>query len=326
MDDMDAVEDTKGNNGERGSLVVTNLRLIWLHTRTPRINLSIGYKCILNIAIRKVDSRQLGTTHALYVLTKFSDSRFEFIFTHLVRGSPRLFTTVQAVHRSYESSLLFRELKLRGAIIRDGGRLNLLPGEHVYDQIPGVWNLASDQGNLGAFVVTDVRVVWFAQLAPNFNVSVPYMQIRSVARLASKFGDALVISTTSSSGGFVLGFRIDPAERLAEVLKEITALHKVHSATPNFGVVLKHDDAPTPLGERTVHRRLDTLEIVDAAGGSAAAADPVALYEAGRGGDRGREGEVVFSEALGLAVERPREGATVESLWRVALPDLGTAE
>lgn len=33
----------------------------------------------------------------------------------------------------------------------------------------------------------------------------------------SKFGQALVIETTSGSGGYILGFRADPVEHLEEV-------------------------------------------------------------------------------------------------------------
>lgn len=44
-------------------------------------------------------------------------------------------------------------------------------------QIVGVWNLSSDQGNLGTFFVTNVRLVWHANLAENFNVSMPYLQM-----------------------------------------------------------------------------------------------------------------------------------------------------
>lgn len=44
-------------------------------------------------------------------------------------------------------------------------------------QIEGVWNLSSDQGNLGCFFLTNVRLVWHANLAQNFNVSIPYMQM-----------------------------------------------------------------------------------------------------------------------------------------------------
>jgi Bardet-Biedl syndrome 5 protein len=45
----------------------------------------------------------------------------------------------------------------------------------------GVWNLSSDQGNLGVLITTSLRMVWFAQLAENFNVSVPYSQMVSAA-------------------------------------------------------------------------------------------------------------------------------------------------
>jgi hypothetical protein len=40
--------------------------------------------------------------------------------------------------------------------------------------------LSSEQGNLGTCFVTNVRVVWFANLAENFNVSIPYLQMVGV--------------------------------------------------------------------------------------------------------------------------------------------------
>jgi len=36
---LDPIEDTKGNNGEPGKLIVTNLRLIWQSKKFPKINL-----------------------------------------------------------------------------------------------------------------------------------------------------------------------------------------------------------------------------------------------------------------------------------------------
>jgi len=133
-------------------------------------------------------------------------SRFEFIFTSLVKNSPRLFTTIQSVLRAYETTKLYRDLKLRGSIIRDN-QLALLPLEQVYNKVPDVWNLSSDQGNLGTFYVTNVRLVWHANLAHNFNVSVPFMQVKSVKVRESKFGKALVVETQPKCGGYILGFR-----------------------------------------------------------------------------------------------------------------------
>ncbi len=143
-DSINSVEDTKGNNGEKGQLIVTNLRIIWQSHRMAHTNLSIGYNCVSSISIKAVKSRLKGSTQALYVLTKYQNSRFEFIFTSLVKNSPRLFTTVQAVLRAYETTKLYRELKLRGSVIRNQ-ELILLPHEQVYDKIPGAWNLSADQ-------------------------------------------------------------------------------------------------------------------------------------------------------------------------------------
>lgn len=62
------------------------------------------------------------------------------------------------------------------------------------------------------------------------------MQIVSVRMRESKYGLALVIQTAATAGNYVLGFRIDPQERLHEVYKEILSLHSVYSEKPIFGV------------------------------------------------------------------------------------------
>lgn len=40
IDSITGIEDTKGNNGERGALIVTNLRIIWTVISNARLNLS----------------------------------------------------------------------------------------------------------------------------------------------------------------------------------------------------------------------------------------------------------------------------------------------
>ncbi len=52
-------------------------------------------------------------------------------------------------------------------------------------------------------------------------------QIKSVKVRESKFGQALVLETTAQSGGYVLGFKIDPKETLDYVYKEINSLWQV---------------------------------------------------------------------------------------------------
>jgi hypothetical protein len=55
----------------------------------------------------------------------------------------------------------------------------------------------------------------------------------------SKFGPALVVECAESGGGYVLGFRIDPKEKLQSVHKELLSLQKVYGQVPLFGVQFK---------------------------------------------------------------------------------------
>lgn len=131
---------------------------------------------------------------------------------------------------------MYRELKLRGAILTDG-QLNILPQEQLYQRLNGVYNLSSDQGNLGNFIITNIRLVWFAENNQScYNISLPYMQMVNIRIRESKYGLALVIQTGQTAGNYVLGFRIDPQERLNEVYKELSSLHAVYSKNPILGV------------------------------------------------------------------------------------------
>jgi Bardet-Biedl syndrome 5 protein len=309
IDSINSVEDTKGNNGERGILIVTNLRLIWTSAKSPRTNLSIGFNCVSSVNIRQVNSKLRGNSQALFVMTRYNSTRFEFIFTSLVKNSPRLFTTVQAVFKSYETTKLYRDLKLRGAIIRDK-ELVMLPHEQVYEKIGGIWNLSSDQGNLGTFIITNVRTVWFAVLAENFNVSIPYLQMKNINVRNSKFGQALVIETTASSGGYILGFRADPVEHLEEVYTQIKNLWAVFSSTPIFGVEYQLEDKNQDPKESFVPRTEDDVEILEGD-----EIEPCLLYQPD--GDKEIDREPVYNPELGLAVERLKEGTTLQSLWNV---------
>jgi len=306
------VEDTKGNKGDRGELTITNMRMLWQSYRNPKINLSIGYGCFVNVKIKKATSRLRGTTQALFLMTKFSGNNFEFIFTSLVKANPKIFVTIQAVFKSYETTRLYRDLKLRGAIIQDK-ELAVLPHEQIFSKIQGVWNLSADQGNLGVFFITNVRLVWHAKMAENFNVSMPYIQIQSMRIRESKFGVALVVETTARSGGFILGFRIDPQEKLPEVYKELQSLWQVFSVSPIFGVEYTLEDTEEDeMKPPAALPRDDDVEIVH----DEDHVDAFAIYCAD-GGHKGATEVVEFNEEIGLAMEAVPSNLTAQKLWEV---------
>lgn len=310
IDTLDSVEDTKGNNGEKGLLTVTNLRLLWHCTRDPRINLSVGLNCVTNISIHSAASRLRGTTQALYVNTKFGNNRFEFVFTYLIPESPRLFSTVLAVWKAYDTTRVYRDLKLRSAIIQDQ-ELVQVPREQMLSKVTGVWNLSSDQGNLGTLVITNVRVVWYASLAENFNVSIPYIQIVGVKVRESKFGAAFVIETSAHAGPYVLGFRVDPAEKLQDVFKEVSSLWRLYSQQPILGVEFLLEEVPSNIEDITVKRVQDGADMIENI-----ATDAFAAYYADEG-QKNSDRKPTFDAGIGLAVEKLREGTTLESLWSI---------
>ncbi len=310
IDSINSVEDTKGNNGHKGFLVVTNLRLIWCSHSNAYTNLSIGYNCITGISIKSAKSKLKGSQQALWILSRFKKCRYEFVFTSLVNKSPRLFTTVQAVVRAYETSKAYRDLKLRAAIIRDH-QLVLVPDEQVINHEQGIWNLSSDQGNLGAFFITNIRLVWHARLSPNFNVSIPYLQIKSIAVRKSKFGMALVIETRAEANGYLLGFRVDPEDRLDDIFRAISSLYRVYAAKPNFGIRFETEEKPKTALESLQERVEDKVEIVDNADD---AMESLSAYYADHGAKSG-EKEIVYNEDLGLAMEKLPDGYTPQNLW-----------
>ncbi len=52
----------------------------------------------------------------------------------------------------------------------------------------------------------------------------------------------LTLSFFLKSGNYVLGFKIDPEDKLKETYKEINSLYKIYSTTPIFGVEFEMDD------------------------------------------------------------------------------------
>lgn len=163
VDSMNYVEDTKGNNGDLGSIIITNLRLIWFCDTDKHINLSIGYDCIISSDIKNVNSiLRGGISQALHLRTKFQTSKYEFVFTcAAAENQGRMFQTFQHVTKSYNMTRLYRDLKLRAANISEKN-IRMMPGEQVFTRYHGVMNLSAEQGNLGQFVITNVRIIWFA--------------------------------------------------------------------------------------------------------------------------------------------------------------------
>lgn len=126
----------------------------------------------------------------------------------------------------------------------------------------------------------------------------------------SKFGTALVIASSESSGGFVLGFKLDPEEKLKNLYKELTSLHTIYTSKPIFGVEYNWNSKETPEYNNTI---IDDLDLVEDSKGEISNSMLAYLADEGHTEDR----PPVYCPELGLAIESLKPGYTLQQLWEV---------
>lgn len=126
---------------------------------------------------------------------------------------------------------------------------------------------------------------------------------------SSKFGPTLVTMSTESSGGYVLGFRVDPLQKLYTLHKEIAAIKAAYEKSPIFGVeyTFEHQASSLPEYKPEVTKEIEENE--------EEIANVLGLYFSEEGTTSQRK--PIFSSHLGLAAEEPREGTTMQSLWEL---------
>jgi Bardet-Biedl syndrome 5 protein len=225
------VEDRKGNPGVFGDLLVTNLRIIWLQDKFPRVNLSIGYNVFLKMALVQPEVN-LESEH-VQIKAFHGDSRYEFFF-YRKKSAQGTFDILPKIFNAYDATRGYRELFIR-KIISHNGQLILYDKEKIIKQYPNVWNLGKSEGKLGRFYFTNIRIVWISNTNENFNISVPYVRILKIASKNSNFGDAVSLFTSKHFGGLEVGFKIDSVE-FKTVLQEIRDLWDSYRSNPFFGI------------------------------------------------------------------------------------------
>ncbi|ESN92694.1 hypothetical protein HELRODRAFT_108097 [Helobdella robusta] len=308
--ELNAVEDSKGNTGVLGSAILSNLRFIWHSQKFPKVNISLGHNCILSVNCIHSQSKIKSSSDSVIISAECSGEKYEFVFSNLIVDGPSLYTSLNSVLRAYVSSKMYREVKLRGSLFKDDA-LKTYPHEEIFREIHGVLNLSNDQGNIGVMIVTNVRVVWYALSNQIYNVSIPYLQIIDVKVKDSKFGRAIVFEITKQGGGYILGFRIDPVEKLQAVFREVRKLYKMFTHNPNYGIECSVENSMAE-SKQNSSKFSDDAEVYEDHGEHS---DVFALYcvDGGRATNR----EPVYNEELGLLIEKLPDGYTLSDLWDV---------
>lgn len=174
------VEDAQGNQGDFGTLVITTLRLVWISSKTEKLNLSIGWDTLTTISYTSITSKMTGPIEKLKVRASFGAYSFEFNFMVPLIGSllPSPSEQIAHIHSTYNATRIYRDLKVRSDIV-SAGELELLEWEYIHKRVVKVANLSSDEGAIGFLYITNIRTAWFANSNELYNVSLPHIQLMS---------------------------------------------------------------------------------------------------------------------------------------------------
>lgn len=122
-----------------------------------------------------------------------------------------------------------------------------------------------------------------------------------------------MITTTLTSGSLKLGFRIDPEDKLQTVYKELNSISSVYSNNPIYGVECIWSPSINDNNERESNSFIDDLDEIEEPKTEITNAISIYLIDKGHSKER----PPVYSNELGLAIEKIKDGFTLRQLWEV---------
>ena len=301
------VEDCKSHPGQFGQIQITNIRLLWYVPKTKNLNISIGYRSLINYTMSEAVQPGVGSSEFLFIRCKESNRNYEFIFS-VAKSKQSLFRFFETAVKNYESSPLLREQKLRSSLIKDGNLL-LLNGEQVMKKVDGIANYSGDIAKIGTAIVTNYRFVWYSEIVSNFNVSIPLVLLPELhASKSRRYGKCIYLKINSNGVNYMYGFTIQPEEALINFANDLEQIRSAAARkpllTPPLAMVKVEQAIPPP----RVYEDLELQEV-----------DPSLLYlpfdiiE-----NEGKSSSIVFDKTLGLAIEALPSGDSLTKRWNAA--------
>lgn len=123
-----------------------------------------------------------------------------------------------------------------------------------------------------------------------------------------------MIQSKETGGGYVLGFRIDPFERLENFYKELTSLYTVYSENPVFGVI--YDGKITVPLKPNESESIDQIEEIDDKKTNEISYK-LSAYLAEGVGETDGHAVPFYCKDLGFSMEKIKDGYTLKDLWNV---------
>lgn len=247
LDTISNIEDSKGNNGDVGVMMFTNLRIVWFCVENLKLNLSIGYDCILSSEAKQIVTKVSGESMALFIKVKFGNNRFEFVFNAVANPSPQLFNTFTYVIKLYEHTRLYRDVKMKGFLMNEKTvvKLNL---EEVLSRVKNVTLITINKAEEvvaanGEFFITNIRVMWFSSLTENYNCSLPWIDIRNIKlKDHQKLGKIICFETNKFFGSQSISIKAQVTNDVVEkIFEELQKNWIIYLDNPILGIWVDRD-------------------------------------------------------------------------------------
>ena len=339
LDTITNIEDSKSPCGDIGTFVFTNLRLIWYCNTNIGLNFSIGYDCISDFKEQAFTSKITGETTALSIKCRSKGNIYGLLFNSVSDSGPSLLSALQSLVKIYEASRLYRDIKVKGSITKDK-KLTLLPDENITGSFNPVCFVSQNQKDKtnGQLLIGNIRLVWFANSVDNYNVSIPWIQMKTVlSQKDPKYGKVLVVETCSFFGGAKYYFVCTDNDQFEKMLDDITKALFYYRECPVIGIDIKkyfdmdetkknkektknvtetNKETMKTFNKMIEQKKEDEEEIIDQ--NYFNEISNAVAYQIGN--NRNKDvaiGDIVFSNELGCAVEKLPEGVTIDHLWKI---------
>jgi len=222
-----SVEELRFNNGFKGQIILTNIRIIWLDPINQSMNLYIGFNSIKSVSKSDFSKKREKITIMAYRKTK----SFEFHFM-IKKKSESLYDTINKLISNYRDSFYLREYKLRSSVFKDEN-LILLKNESVIHSFNGVSTISGNSSKTGRLILTNYRFVWTSTVVNSFNVSIPFWAIPPISiQDHPRFEHCFYVLISISKRNFMYGFTAYPSDSLIKIVDSVERLRLSSSNSP----------------------------------------------------------------------------------------------
>lgn len=184
-----------------GTVTLTNLRLAWNSRGDPNgHSISVGLSTITKISVGNLhEDKHKGATpqegrtpfnkglfitgnRSVVLHATFNQIGYKFELKpgtkEFTQQNANFFNILQTVYRAHDTTRMYRRVRVRCSIVRDGQPV-LLSREIILDSIRnvGLMSAIGVSNILGTLVRTSHRIVWFSPSNESYNVSIPYVDV-----------------------------------------------------------------------------------------------------------------------------------------------------